>query len=99
MRSTKTLDKSMEEFNPEGASPDELKKMIKQYQEKITHLNHDIEDAQEEKKHANDDFESQLAKVRDEFAEMSKIAIKEQEELQTKINELEEELEQAKTKE
>ena len=30
---------------------------------------------------------------------MSKIAIKEQEELQTKINELEEELEQAKTKE
>ena len=37
--------------------------------------------------------------MRDEFAEMSKIAIKEQEELQTKINELEDELEQAKTKE
>ena len=29
MRSTKTLDKSIEDFNPEGASPDELKKMIK----------------------------------------------------------------------
>lgn len=62
-------------------------------------MNHDLDDAVEEKKHANDDFEAQLAKVRDEFAEMSKIAIKEQEELQTKIHELEEELEQAKTKE
>lgn len=31
MRSTKTLDKSMEDFNPESASPEQLKTMIKQY--------------------------------------------------------------------
>ena len=60
-----------------------------------------VKDAQiiqleEEKTSISNDFATQLSNVRDEFAKMSEIAVKEQEELNEKIQELEHELETAK---
>ena len=48
---------------------------------------------EEEKQTISADFATQLATVRDEFARMSEIAVREQEELNEKISDLEHELE------
>ena len=51
---------------------------------------------EEEKTTISADFATQLATVRDEFARMSEIAVREQEELNEKISDLEHELEASK---
>ena len=79
----------------ETASMDDLKKMIRDAQEKIAERDQDIQDLEDDKVQISADFNAQLNRVKEEFAEMSKIAVKEQEDLQNRIAELETELEHA----
>ncbi len=69
--------------------------MIADYQANIAKRDATIVNLEEEKASVSADFSKQLANVRDEFARMSEIAVKEQEELQAKIQDLEHELEAA----
>lgn len=70
--------------------------MIADYQANLAAKDAQIINLEEEKQAISTDFANQLANVRDEFARMSEIAVKEQEELNEKISDLENELESAK---
>ena len=70
--------------------------MIADYQANLAAKDAQIINLEEEKQAISTDFANQLANVRDEFARMSEIAVKEQEELNEKISDLEHELESAK---
>lgn len=67
--------------------------MIADYQANLAAKDAQIINLEEEKQAISTDFANQLANVRDEFARMSEIAVKEQEELNEKISDLEHELE------
>ena len=55
--------------------------MIREAQDTIVMRDQDIQDIEDDKAQISRDFEDQLNKVKDEFAQMSKIAVQEQEEL------------------
>lgn len=79
-----------------NADVDTLRKMIAEYQANLAAKDTQIMTLEEEKQMISTDFASQLANVRDEFARMSEIAVKEQEELNERISDLEHELDAAK---
>lgn len=70
--------------------------MIADYQTNLAAKDAQIMGLEEEKQAISADFAAQLATVRDEFARMSEIAVREQEELNEKISDMEHELEAAK---
>ena len=70
--------------------------MIADYQANLAAKDIKIAGLEEEKQTISADFATQLATVRDEFARMSEIAVREQEELNEKISDLEHELEASK---
>ena len=70
--------------------------MIADYQNNLAIKDQQIIGLEEEKTQISANFASQLANVRDEFARMSEIAVKEQEELNERISDLEHELEEMK---
>lgn len=70
--------------------------MIANYQANLAQRDQAIVQLEEEKNTISADFGQQLNNVRDEFARMSEIAVKEQEELNQRIADLESELETAK---
>ena len=70
--------------------------MIADYQTNLAAKDAQIMGLEEEKQAISADFAAQLANVRDEFARMSEIAVREQEELNEKISDMEHELETAK---
>ena len=81
-----------------NANVEELRRMIADYQQNMAAKDMQIIALEEEKQTISSDFATQLATVRDEFARMSEIAVREQEELNEKISDLEHELEAAKAK-
>lgn len=59
--------------------------MIADYQENMRAKDLQILTLEEEKTNISNDFAEQLSNVRDEFARMSEIAVKEQEDLNERI--------------
>ena len=78
------------------AGAEELRRMIADYQNNMQLKDQQILALAAEKDQISADFAAQLANVRDEFARMSEIAVKEQEELNERISDLEHELEEQK---
>ena len=79
-----------------NADIEALRRLIADYQANLAVKDAQIVSLEEEKAAVSAEFAHQLANVRDEFARMSEIAVKEQEELNERISDLEHELEAAK---
>ena len=72
-----------------------MRKWIAEFQENQKTLNGRLAVQENEKQAIQDDYTEQLNKVREEFAKLSEISVREQEKLEERVAELEEELRMA----
>ena len=78
-----------------NANAEEMRTWIADFQKSQKKINSQLALVEEEKMQIQDDYSTQLAKVRDEFAKLSQISVQEQERLEERVAELEQELETA----